>query len=266
MNETYTLITPIKPQVPIIISSPHSGTEIPKKILDYMSPKAASSTDSDTLIHELYAFAASMGITQIYSRFSRYVIDLNRPQNKASLYSDGRSETALIPTKTFAGDALYDNHKITSDEEEFRIENFYKPYHEQLSQLIDEAMKEFGRVLLFEAHSITRYVPTINKDKFPDLIIGTLDGQTCHNSIENSALSILRSKDFEVSLNAPFKGGFITRNYADAKNGIHTLQLEMCKDIYMDENETKLDSTKADKISRLLKNTFQILSKKVMEL
>ena len=102
---------------------------------------------------------------------------------------------------------------------------------------MQERLDEFGVCLLWDAHSIRRFVPTIQSEPFPDLILGDNDEKSADKKIIEIALSNLKNGKYEVNHNAPFKGGNITRSFGKPENNIHALQLEMAKTNYMDDDE-----------------------------
>src|ERR1051325_1323728 len=96
------------PVLPVVVSVPHCGTEIPADIAATMRPDVARKTeDTDWFVHELYDFAPRLGITWVHARYSRYVVDLNRDPDGGKLYKDGRKETSLVPVRTFAMNPIY---------------------------------------------------------------------------------------------------------------------------------------------------------------
>jgi len=174
----YKIIKPTAQEIPIILSVPHCGTSFPSELKDqYVANKIAAPDDTDWFVDQLYDFAPSLGITMITAEYSRWVIDLNRDPESKPLYTDGRIITALCPTTDFLGNPLYKDARtdLSDGDVKQRLEKFYWPYHRQLQQLLQVATNKFGKVLLWDCHSIRQYVPTINKDKFPDLILGDAD-------------------------------------------------------------------------------------------
>ena len=254
----YNVYQPKTERVPIIISSPHSGTLFP----DDLKPKFQEGIidhpdDTDWYIDRLYSFAQDLGILVIAANYHRWVIDLNRDPESKPLYDDGRVITSLTPTTDFNGDSLYKNGDEPSDEEiANRIKNYYNPYHNKLKMLTEHYRKEFGKVLLFDAHSIRDVVPGIRKEPFPQLILGDNDGKSCKGELVNTALSVLEKSPYELTHNHPFKGGYITRSIGNPKEGIHAMQLEMIKTNYMDDGQTEYDDLRAEKIRSTLKDLF----------
>jgi len=246
--------------VPIILSVPHAGTKFPKELKNHYNKRMKQQIDdTDWYVDELYKFAQNMGITIIKAKYSRWVIDLNRDPESVPLYNDGRIITGLTSTTDFFGNDIYRKKRYNPDAYEInrRLESYYWPYYKKIEALLEERKSEFGKALLWDAHSIRAFVPTIRKEKFPDLILGNNDGKTAHPEITNSAIEGLNSGDFQVNVNSPFKGGHITRYFGKPENNVHALQLEMNKILYMDDRELNFDKERADKMRKVLKTTLE---------
>ena len=253
---------PGKLKVPIIISVPHAGTRFPAEIKSHFKNRMRRHVDdTDWFVHKLYAFAPSMGITLIKANLSRWVIDLNRNPDSTPLYNDGRLITSNTPTTDFFGNKIYKSRKKEPDAKEIsrRQKEYYWPYYSYLSTLLEERKKEFGNVLLWDAHSIRQRVSTIQKDPFPDMILGNNDGKTAAPKIIQTALGSLRAGEYQVNHNSPFKGGHITRYFGDPENQVHALQLEMNKILYMDDNEITYNAGRAEDVQKLLKSCMENL-------
>jgi len=262
MPSPFVIIEPKGQRVPILLSVPHCGISFPSEIAgEYDQKMIKQPDDTDWFVHDLYNFATDMGITMIHAVYSRWVIDLNRDPESKPLYNDGRIITALCPTTDFFGKPIYnDNRKeVSKAEVERRLENYYRPYHAKIAELLKDLKDEFAKVLLWECHSIRQHVPTIHKEKFPDLILGDADGTSASPGLIEAALTGLESADYEVKHNYPFKGGFITRNFGLPMEGQHALQLEMSKVMYMDDTELKFDNARASKMRKVLMHTFENL-------
>lgn len=260
MNEPYFLIEPNVEKVPIILSSPHSGIEFPDEIKSlYKTQIVTQPDDTDWFVHRLYNFAAELGITTIHAKYSRLVIDLNRDPHSKPLYTDGRIITELVPKTDFLGNDIYIDKKFVPDDAEIerRLENYYRPYYRKIENLLQERLNKFGQVLLWDAHSIRRFVPTIQSEPFPDLILGDNDEKSADKKIIEIALSNLKNGKYEVNHNSPFKGGFITRSFGKPENNIHALQLEMAKTNYMDDDELTFNENRANKMRNVLRPVFE---------
>jgi N-formylglutamate deformylase len=207
-----------------------------------------------------------MGITTIHSIYSRWVIDLNRDPSNEPLYKDGRIITGLCPTTTFGGDPLYVDNRTEVHQLEInrRLELYYQPYHNQIKKKLFELKSAFGKVLLWECHSIRQFVPAVFPEKFPDLILGTNDEQSASKQLIDVTLGELNSSRYKVNHNFPFKGGYITRHFGKPSENQHAMQLEMSKVNYMDDSEAKYDEARANKVRVVLKKIFNTLIRKAL--
>lgn len=260
-TQAFNLIQTKALAVPIIISIPHVGTSFPPDVEnDFKEEHVDTPKDTDWHVDQLYGFSQDLGITVLKSTFSRYVIDLNRPLDGKSLYTDGRQETKLVSEKNFDGIELYKKGKYPDQAAIMdRIKRYYKPYHDQLSLQIEKLRQKFDNILVFEAHSIRRHVPLINPLPIADLTVGDQNQTTCRIDISQTLLRELKEKNYQVAYNKPFMGGFNTRYWGQPQNGIHAIQLEIAQDIYMNEQTFLYEKTKAQRLSNDLKNVFESL-------
>ncbi|WP_187260517.1 N-formylglutamate amidohydrolase [Pontibacter beigongshangensis] len=257
----FNLQKPVGTSAPVILSIPHCGTQIPEDLLQEYKPELLPPDDTDWQVDQLYAFALELGIPVISSVFSRWVIDLNRNPDNAPLYHDGRIITDLCPCTDFLGRPIYRDERSqpSHPERERRLKLYFEPYHLKIQELLDTTKAQYGKVLLWDCHSIRRVVKTISREPFPDLILGTADGASAPPFVVAAAAERLSSAGFALSLNHPFKGGYITRQYGQPALQQYALQLEMPKDLYMDASEMKYDASKAAKVQALLRKTLTAL-------
>jgi N-formylglutamate deformylase len=169
-------------------------------------------------------------------RYARYVIDLNRPPDNTPMYP-GASNTELCPTRFFTGEPLYQVGAEPSEAEQLRRrERYWQPYHDALQAELQRLLRQHGRVLLWDAHSIRGELPWLFEGKLPDLNIGTADGRAADASITAAVAQACAPARFMTHVvNGRFKGGYITRNYGQPAQGIHAVQLEKCQSLYMQE-------------------------------
>lgn len=221
---------------PLLISIPHVGSLIPPEQQLAMTELGLLSGDTDWHLDRLYAFGRQMGASFLWARYSRYVVDLNRPPNDESLYP-GQTKTGLCPTHTFQGEPLYRDARtaIADAEREQRRQAYWQPYHDKLRTELDRLKAQHGKVLLWEAHSIASRIPRLFDGKLPDLNIGTADGTACSPVMETALRRALDQTPYSWAVNGRFKGGYITRQYGAPRENIHAIQLEMCQSTYMDE-------------------------------
>lgn len=256
------IIEPGAKKTPFVLSLPHRGTEFPAELSDHYAPELKEILDdTDWFLEKLYDFAPALGVTTIYAKYSRWVIDLNRDPASQPLYDDGRIITALCPSTDFFGRKIYAKKDFEPGDAEIqrRLENYYRPYHRKIDEIIKELKAEFGQALFWDGHSIRRRVETIRKEAFPDFILGDNDRKTAGEKFIDAALNSLKSSDWRINHNDPFKGGFLTRSKGNPEEGVHALQLEMSKDLYMDAAELNFDDAKAERVKTLLKATFENL-------
>ncbi|HWT15426.1 MAG TPA: N-formylglutamate deformylase [Patescibacteria group bacterium] len=223
---------------PLIISCPHDGSFIPDAIAARMTAGARIAPDTDWHISRLYDFARhELGASMLVPSHSRYVVDLNRPPDGLALYP-GRRETGLVPTIRFDGEPVYlRGQEPDADEIRARVESFWRPYHDALAAEIARVHAEHGRVLLWEAHSIRSVVPMFFDGRLPDLNIGTADGASAGPALTARLRAVLDGQSSCTHvINGRFKGGYITRHYAEPAHGIEAVQLEMAQCGYMDED------------------------------
>ncbi|MEK6782867.1 MAG: N-formylglutamate amidohydrolase [Bacteroidota bacterium] len=263
----FKITLPENQRVPIVLSIPHCGTFFPDELKDqYKSELIQAPDDTDWFVDQLYNFAPALGIAMISATYSRWVIDLNRDPNSKPLYTDARIITGLCPTTNFLGEPIYKDHcnEVDAIEVARRLETYYQPYHKKIQELLNDLKDEFGKVLLWDCHSIRQVMKTIQPEKFPDLILGDADGTSASPGIIETALSVLDHGTYSVSHNHPFKGGAITRHFGRPSENQHALQLEMTKVNYMDGGEKRYDYERAEKMRLLLSNTLAKLSEKMI--
>ena len=150
--------------------------------------------------------------------------------------------------------------KVFEKEIDRRVKLYYQPYYDKIQEQLDELKAQFGQVLLWDAHSIRQHVPTIQAERFPDMILGSVDETSADGRLINKALKCLSGGAFELKHNTPFKGGQITRTFGRPSENQHALQLEMNKILYMDDTEMVFDEARANKIRSVLKYTLSELS------
>jgi N-formylglutamate deformylase len=168
-------------------------------------------------------------------RYSRYVIDLNRPPDDAPMYP-GASNTELCPTRFFTGDALYADGAGAASARAARAATVLAALPRRAAAELARLKREHGFVLLWDAHSIRSEIPWLFEGVLPDLNIGTAGGESASASIAEAVTSAAaRHPEFSHVLNGRFKGGYITRRYGRPAEHVHAVQLEMGQKLYMRE-------------------------------
>ena len=253
--DTYTLY---RGTAPLLISLPHDGTAVPDDIAARLTDSARRVPDTDWHVSKLYDFARELGASMIVPKYSRYVIDLNRPPDDVSLYP-GQNTTGLCPHVQFTGEPVYrDGQDPDEAEVAERVERYWRPYHRALAGELQRIHAQHGRAGLWEGHSIKGVVPFLFEGRLPDLNLGTAGGTSCSASLQSRLESVLESQDrHDFVVNGRFKGGYITRQYGDPAQNIQAVQLEISQRIYMDEEAFAWDEAKATRTQRVLTDLLQ---------
>ena len=244
---------------PLLVSLPHDGSAIPPDLAARMTPEARRAPDTDWHVSRLYAFASELGASLLVPRFSRYVVDLNRPPDDASLYP-GRNTTGLCPTVRFCNQPVYlQGAEPTPDEVGERVDAYWRPYHEALVGELARLRGAHGRVLLWEGHSIRGSdLPFLFDGRLPDLNLGTGGGTTCAPAVQARIEHALAAQDaYDHVVNGRFKGGYITRHYGEPARGIDAVQLETSQRTYMDEETFEYDEAKAVRVQRVIRSLVE---------
>jgi N-formylglutamate deformylase len=239
---------------PLLISLPHDGTAIPDDIAPHLQDAARRVPDTDWHVATLYDFARELGASILVPRYSRYVIDLNRPPDGGALYP-GRTETGLCPTIAFSGEPIYrEGHAPDAAEVERRRQTYWQPYHSALASELARLKSAHGRALLWEGHSIRSEVPMLFEGRLPDLNLGTADGASCSSArLERITTLLAQQTDYSWVANGRFKGGYITRHYGRPAEGVDAIQLELAQLTYMDERSQRYDALRAGRLQGLLR-------------
>jgi N-formylglutamate deformylase len=231
-----TVFTLRQGSIPLLVSMPHIGTQIPVHLQAGYTARALQVEDTDWHLAQLYDFLPALGASVLQPRLSRYVIDLNRPPDDAPMYP-GASNTELCPTRFFTGDALYlpgcapDAAACAQ-----RRRDYWQPYHDALAAELQRLVQLHGYALLWDAHSIRSAIPWLFEGTLPALNIGTASGDSAHPAIAQAVMAVCGvAGRFSHVLNGRFKGGYITRHYGRPDQHLHAVQLEMCQNLYMQE-------------------------------
>ena len=254
---------------PLIISSPHSGTLIDKN-LSAKRNNDIYSFDSmqDMYVNEFSSGLDKCGFTVLQSNISRVVIDLNRNINEIdskiiknlpsdieiNLSDKVRAGIGLIATKDASGNKIYDE-KLDWMEVRDRINNYYIPWHNALKIAVKNLSIKFKRVLIIDMHSMPS--ETIYNNQLADFVIGNNFGKSSSDTAQKILSRVIESYGHSVSINDPYPGGYITKNYSSTDENIQCIQLEIKKSLYMNEK----NFTKNDYFDEFSLNLKQIISK-----
>ncbi|MBA3811133.1 MAG: N-formylglutamate deformylase [Caulobacteraceae bacterium] len=222
-------------EAPLIVSVAHAGVHIPPDVEARLVSTWLARKDTDFRVDLLYDFAAGLGATIIRTAVSRTLVDVNRDPSGASLYP-GAATTALCPTTTFDGEALYREGAEPDAAEIARREGaWFDPYHRALSEEIGRLRARHNAVVLYDAHSIRSRVPRLFEGDLPNFNLGTNGGASCDGALTVAVEAACDRSGFSRVTDGRFKGGYITRHFGKPEAGVHALQMELACRGYMAE-------------------------------
>jgi N-formylglutamate amidohydrolase len=242
-------IVPATPRGPFVFNSPHSGSYYPERFLAMIRLDRVSIRRSeDCYVDELFAGAAALGAPLLSANFPRAYLDVNRepweldPRMFAEpLPPFANARTArvagglgTIPKIVGEGQDIY-GARLPLGEAVSRIDVLYKPYHQRLRGLIMQAHGRFGRAILIDCHSMPASIRVGETGVRPDFIIGDRFGAAAAAGLSEQAIAILTGMGYTVAHNKPYAGGFITEHYGRPGRGLHAIQIEINRGLYMNE-------------------------------
>jgi N-formylglutamate deformylase len=240
----FVIAAPARQAAPFIFASPHSGRIYPPSFLRASRLDALNLRKSeDAFVEELFASAVALGAPMLAARFPRAYVDPNRAAEEldAAMF-DGRIARAaaapsthvsaglgVIPRLVREGLDIY-RARVPADEAEFRIAHFHRPYHAALAQLVNETRARFGVAAVIDCHSMPSGV------KGADIVVGDRHETSAARELSAHAVAILRGLGFDVVRNAPYAGGYTTALHGRPAEGIHALQIEINRALYLHED------------------------------
>jgi N-formylglutamate deformylase len=243
---------------PLLISMPHVGMLIPEDQQHRYLPRALQVEDTDWYLDRLYAFAGELGASLLAPRESRYLIDLNRPRENTPMYA-GSNNTELCPTRFFTGEPLYREGEAPDEAEtRRRVAHYWQPYHDTIAGELTRLRAAHGHAVLFDAHSIKSELPWLFEGTLPHMNLGTAEGRSCAPSLRHALAGVFAGQSrYSHVVDGRFKGGHITRHYADPQHGIEAVQLETSQRTYMDEDSFEYDADRAARLQPLLRRLLE---------
>jgi N-formylglutamate amidohydrolase len=241
-------IRPRRLVAPIVFNSAHSGRDYPERFLrmtrlDHLSIRQSE----DAYIDELFARAPHLGAPLLRAHFPRAYLDVNRepweldPAMFVEPLSDRFNTTSprvaaglgTLARVVAENKPIY-RDRITLDDARMRIEGIYQPYHATLQKLLSEALNAFGVAVLIDCHSMPRLARSGDRIA-PDVVLGDRYGTTCASPLVDLAEAVFSGAGLRVARNRPYAGGFSTRTYGRPQHGVHALQIEISRHLYMNE-------------------------------
>jgi N-formylglutamate deformylase len=231
---------------PVVFASPHSGRDYdPEFVASTRLALPALRRSEDCFVDEIYAAAPHCGAPLLAARFPRIFCDVNREawELDPTMFEDrlpswansgsARVNAGLgtIPRIVANGEPIYPG-KLRVAEAERRIRGFWQPYHAALRQLVDSARTTHGVCLLVDCHSMPAQA---TRQPGPGIVLGDAHGSACAPSVTARMERFLIERGYQVRRNDPYAGGYVTRHYGERQRGVHAIQVELARHLYMDE-------------------------------
>ncbi|MBK8198191.1 MAG: N-formylglutamate amidohydrolase [Acidobacteria bacterium] len=235
------------PAAPVLFASPHSGSHYPAAMQDALCvPLLDVRRTEDAFIDELFAAAPAFGAGLVAARYGRSVVDLNRDPHEldAAMFEDGPPRPCALPTARVEaglgclprvgarGEAIYARLLSRSEGEE-RLAFIHDAYHQHLTETLDGLRRAHGHALLIDCHSMPSVQP--GRRALTDIVLGDRFGSSADPRLMARIERSFRAQGFTVARNAPYAGGYTTRRYGRPRRGVHALQVEINRGLYMDE-------------------------------
>lgn len=264
-----TLVEP-KSRIPLVFDSPHSGTQYPDDFR-FACDFGVLEKAEDKFVDDLFSSAPDCGAALLLAEFPRSYIDTNRcekdidPDLLDDLWPHEIATTArshagigLIRRLVRPGLPVYDR-QLTIPEIQHRINAYYRPYHDALERVIEKTHYDFGSVWHVNCHSMPspeNQTFRANPLRAADFVLGDRDGTTCDIDFTHSIKDFLKGLGYKVAINDPYKGVELVRRYCAPATGRHSIQIEISRKLYLDEDTYKKSSnykTLKDDIEKLVK-------------
>jgi N-formylglutamate deformylase len=251
LDPPFEIIEPSACRGPVLFNSPHSGSTYPRQFLALSRLDISTLRRSeDSFVDELVAGVVDHGFPLMRAHFPRCFVDVNREpyeldprmfEGRLPSFANTRSMRVAGGLGTVArvvGDAqeIYD-HRIPVDDALARIETLYKPYHRALRRLFTRLHRDFGAAVLVDCHSMPSTAGHRDERPRPEFVLGDRYGTSCVGAVSEIVEQTLRDLGYSVSRNKPYAGGFITEHYGNPAAGLHAVQLELNRALYMDERQ-----------------------------
>ncbi len=268
------VVKPGRRTSPAVFASPHSGNIytpafLSQSRLDHLTVRRSE----DCYVDELFRTAPTFGAPLLRAHFPRAYVDVNREAYELdpSMFSDAlptwvnttsprvAAGLGTIAKVVAGGEEIY-HSPLTFDEAKTRIETYHEPYHRTLSGLVDATVDAFGCCLVVDCHSMPSIaVPGTQTQIQADIVLGDCHGSSCARDVTRLAETTLREAGLRVARNKPYAGGYTTRHYANPQAGIHTIQIEINRALYM--NESTMERTEGfNTLARQIHSLIERLS------
>ena len=276
------IISPVKNDIPLIITSPHSGRNYDMIDKEFLNVSLNSIRQLEDRFVDLFLENVDkLGIHSIINDFPRAILDINRNPYEidTTMFNEKISDKVIETDNVTRGIGLFikknrfaeEIYKNKLDLNHFKIlkKFVYDEWHNNLSSSLENIYKKNSKYYLIDLHSMPSG-KSLKINNIPDICIGNLMGESCDNTITEITKEFFMSKSYKVKVNNPYSGGFITKEYSNSFTNKNVLQIEISRDLYMDESNLKLTNNfnkirddffeYFSNISKFLKTDYQNLN------
>jgi N-formylglutamate amidohydrolase len=272
------IVMPAEQTLPVVFSSPHSGADYPQEFVAQSRLGLPGLRRSeDCFVDELFAAAPRLGAPLIRALFPRAFVDPNREpfeldpgmfEDELPAYANTTSPRVAAGLGTIAkvvasGEDIYTG-RLRFAEAKRRIDDYYRPYHGALWETLSATRKRFGAGLLIDCHSMPSVGGPMERDAGRmrvDFVLGDCHASSCAPVVIERIETVLRGLGYAVTRNAPYSGGFVTQHYGRPADGLHALQIEINRALYMDEQRIQRGAgfaTLAERLELLIRAIGEI--------
>ena len=272
----FTLANAASPAIPVLVSVPHAGRAYPEDLLEALRhPDETPLRLEDRLVDLLAArVAQATGAALLVAHAPRAMIDLNRapddmdwemvagggPRTFARLGAGRRARTGLgLVPRRLAGLGELWHARLPREKLEARIDAVHTPYHAALARSLESLRDNWGAALLLDLHSMPPLGPKTGPDAAADFVVGDRFGASCAAQISHAALGLLHRDGWRAAHNRPYAGGYVLDRHAAPLRGIHAMQVEVCRAVYLDP-EMKEPGPDLDKVADTLAAMVRLLA------
>jgi len=249
LDPPFEILEPAEWRGPIVFNSPHSGRVYPQAFLASARLDLATLRRSeDSFVDDLIVGVVGRGHPVMRAHFPRCFVDVNRePYELDPRMFDGRLPSFANTRSMRVAGGLGTVARVVGDSQEIydqripvedalrRIESLYKPYHRALRRLLTRVHRDFGAAVLVDCHSMPSSAGAKDDRNRADIVLGDRYGTSCVAAVSEAVEASLHQLGYAVSRNKPYAGGFITEHYGNPAAGVHSIQLEINRALYMDE-------------------------------
>ncbi|HEY1099915.1 MAG TPA: N-formylglutamate amidohydrolase [Myxococcota bacterium] len=231
---------------PVVLSVPHAGTAVPDADLPLLNIGGqALLKDADLHVEKLAQHVPSLGVPVLEALVSRYVLDVNRAPDDVDrevcpeLVRAARPSARGLCWRTTTDGVAVLKRPLTLQELDRRRATIHAAYHDALAAELERRRRKFGFAILIDLHSMPSLGRLLHVDpgaRRADIVPGDVRGTSCGPALSKLVVEHFARGGFSVRANDPYMGGYVTRHHGRPGRGIHAIQIEVNRDLYMDES------------------------------